>query len=72
MILGAPLLCYNYLCQKLKSENLKKSICYDGDINCGTHYLQICVIQIHYQHSFNIQTLLSSNIMLLILYIIVL
>ena len=21
------------------------------ELNCGTHYLQICVIQIHYQHS---------------------
>ena len=32
-----------------KTENLKKSFCYDG-AKLWTHYMQICVIQIHYQH----------------------
>ena len=48
MILGAPLPHYNYLSQKLKTLR-KASVMME--LNCGTHYLQICVIQIHYQHS---------------------
>ena len=38
---------YNYLSQKLKTLR-KASVMME--LNCGTHYLQICVIQIHYQH----------------------
>jgi hypothetical protein len=37
-----------YLCKKLKTLR-KASVMIE--LNCGTHYLQICVIQIHYQHS---------------------
>ncbi len=39
---------YNYLCQKPKTLR-KASVMME--LNYGTHYLQICVIQIHYQHS---------------------
>ena len=38
----------HYLSQKLKTLR-KASVMME--LNCGTHYLQICVIQIHYQHS---------------------
>jgi hypothetical protein len=46
MILGAPLLHYNYLCQKLKT--LRKASVIMELLNCGTHYLQICVNVINF------------------------
>ena len=45
---GSSIPDYNYLCQKPKTVR-KASVMME--LNYGTHYLQICVIQIHYQHS---------------------
>ncbi len=45
---GSSIAHYNFLCQKTKTLR-KASVMME--LNYGTHYLQICVIQIHYQHS---------------------
>ena len=42
---GSSTSLYNYLCPKLKT--LRKDFVM-MELNCGAHYLQICMIQIHY------------------------